>query len=1526
MDIKTLNKWADLLFDTGKRNNLVNFRSTKTGAAEVLLPDVATLFHQAEHGAAFEVFDPRFADDDEDAVTIGKPENKLTREEYREAFGKKLRRGQVLVYNTENKPMGALRAIRKRGRTAIEENGVNILYLAFGFIHWREREDDAHVMRAPLLLVPISIESESHLTPVRIRVIDDEIIVNPTFSFKLQNEFGVKLPSFDEEEDFEAYFSRVELLTAKLGWSVSRACCVGVFSFLKLNMYQDLKANAATIITSKTVRAMMGEGTLDGGALAEEDADAALNSVVDADSSQTDAIKMAKAGKSFVLQGPPGTGKSQTITNIIAECLADGKRVLFVSEKLAALNVVFDKLKKTDLAEFCLELHSHKVNKKQVIEELCHTLRGGRSILSARAQHELDVKERTEQQLDLYVEELHRVRPVIGKSLYELYGASAAVRHAPTVPFSIINLRAKGEAFEVRATELLSQYAAYVPTVGADYRKNCWYGFEIEDTSFAATEALTADLRATRDLCRALLGTERTIKGRYGIALDTLTRTKRLCQFLALVSESGFLTPGLLEKEKLSRAIDAVGLIAPLAVEALEKREYLDARYDVEIYSLKGEALHKKLTRQFGGLASRLFSREYRGIIGELRLCRKNGKRPRYKDAVADTEALAVYQEKMSKFNRRSKSVAGLFGADYCGIDTDFARLLADLQALSLLLGEGVDVGELAKWPTEKYAAERAELGEFGHTLTALLAACEAAAARIGAQCDAKKCDLFEMSLLQLQEKLEGCLDTLDMLGEWSAFCKLMLEIEELGLVDLVDRACDRGIDKAELGNTFKQVFYLQWIDALLHDSPLLMSLSRVRHDEAVKQFKEKDSISFEINKARIRAEVCASRPSLDLVARGSAVSLLLREGEKRRKQKGVRQLLAEIGELVQTLKPCFLMSPLSVSTFLPSDMQFDVVVFDEASQIFPQDAVGAVYRGKQLIVVGDSKQMPPSNFFQSTADADEEIEDESISDFESILDFCATTLPQCRLKWHYRSRFEPLIAFSNKNFYDRELVTFPSVRGDSPDTGVDYEYAGGVFDRATKTNATEAARVVELVFEHIERYPERSLGVVAFSISQQTLIERLVAARRKTEPDKEFFFHSDRPEPFFVKNLETVQGDERDTIIFSVAYAADSTGRLLLNFGPINREGGERRLNVAVTRAKYNVKLVASMRGSDIDLSRTQSVGVRLLKEYLTYAENGTVIEEDAQGENAFLQERSECVREIQEFLRENGYETDLWIGASASKIDLALKHPDGHEYVLAIECDGSTYKSARSTRDRDRLRQSVLENMGWQYHRVWTVDWFRSKRAEKDRLLEAVRAAIGEAPTARSASATPTTTFSVTQQEEHFSFPTYEALDVCEVAKRCKGDLLRTVRAVLEVEAPLSEEWLLKRIAAIYGRDKVTAVVIREYESAMMSCERADILRKDGFLYLRNREIPMLRVPQNDGEIREIKYIAIGELAEGLREMLKQNVSAEKAGLFLLLAQSLGFTRVGDAMQERFDAALRTLAKDIEINDGMLSLIVHE
>ncbi len=1533
MNAEKLNKWADLLLDTGKRNNLIHFKDSKTSTVEILSPDFVTLVSRAEHSVVFEVYDPKL-ENEEEIFDFEKQddkenpkENSIPKDAYLSAYQKKLKKHQILVYNTANKPIAALKNISKKAKTAVEETGVNIAYIAFGFIRWTEEENPQLMMRAPILLAPITIENESSIEPYRIKIIGDETIVNPTFLFKLQNEYGITLPEFDDDEGVETYFAKIEQLLSKLKWEISTECKIGIFSFLKLNMYQDLKENAEKIVKHTSVRALLGERNTQpvfNEQPSEQNPDLLdLHNVVDADSSQAEAIEMALCGKSFVLQGPPGTGKSQTITNIIAECLLSDKKVLFVSEKLAALGVVYDKLKNAGLEEFCLELHSHKANKKQVLDELCHTLKLSKSGVSDQAEKELRAKKEAQNTLDEYAAELHTIRPVINKTLYRLYEELSACRRAPDIEFVVPNVKSKGEEYIEKAETALLSFINYIPSIGYDYRKNVWYGYTNLDSSYPSVMQVKSDFLAMAELCKTLQELAKTLGEKYEISVSTLHQAHTFHEFFTLVKESGFITPALFAPSTLHKTAETVKRMQETAKTVLKQKAILDETFDEEIVKLDGQALYKKLTREFNSFPSRLFSREYKRILREMKLYKKDGKRPSYKLAVSALDTLQAYEQKMKEFDKLQNPVEPLLGNAYQGVNTDFTRCLSELEALSAILSKGIALRKLTKLSKNQFVLEQPIFAELATGYSEAFAKISDCKERVFSYFNLKEYDLQHVSVRSLLEKFEGCLENIDNLDNWCAFVKLLELLKALELRSFVDLAIEKKVDADKIALAYKKAFYTQWVDVVLRDSPALTQLARVPHDETVKRFKEKDELHFEINKAKIKASLSARRPKLDMIAQGSSISILLREGEKKRKQKGIRVLLSEIGELAQTLKPCFLMSPLSVSTYLNSDTKFDVVIFDEASQIFPQDAVGAIYRGKQLIVVGDSKQMPPSNFFHSSVDTEADDEAEDITDFESILDLCATSFPQCRLKWHYRSRYEQLISFSNKNFYDNELVTFPSSKTDKVGIGVDYVYVNGVFDRKTKTNLKEAEKIVEMVFEHIETHPERSLGVVAFSIAQQTLIDKLISKRRQQDPSKDAFFKSDKIEPFFVKNLETVQGDERDTIIFSIAYAKDAQGKLLLNFGPINREGGERRLNVAVTRAKHNVKLVSSMHYTDIDLSGSKSNGARLLREYLDYAENGEIALQRTVNKNPFEEIDSDFEREIGEFLQENGYFVDRQVGCSSFKIDLAVKDALSADYVVAIECDGEDYRSSKTARDRDRLRQEVLERMGWKFYRVWSTDWFRNKRVEKERLLSAVKRAFESAPKRSEPQKTPEGAFEKIVDETSFQFPKYEQADEVSLSKQLNFDALRTIRAILEKEAPLSEEWLLKRIVFMFGgREKVTSVVQDYYNRVMWNSKSEGILRRDGFLYLQGKEIPMLRVPMDDKTPREIKYIAVEELANGLKEALKRNVTVEKAGLFKLIVEELGFSRMGETISAQLENALKFISNEVVFDGETLSL----
>lgn len=1542
MDTKKLDRWAELLLDTGKRNNLINFRDTRASTVEIVAPDVCSIFAKANGASSFEVFDPKVTEDDfEDLITQNTSgengeKKKFNRNEFITKYSPRLRKAnQVLAFNAHVNPITALKNIHKKAKEALNETGVNIAYLAFGFVHWKESEVSTHVYRAPILLIPVQLYRENAASPYFIQTLDEDIVVNPTLSYKLLAEHNFGLPDYCDEE-LPTYLAKVDTIVKNLKWSVSSECKIAVFSFQKINMYRDLKDNAARILENKNVRSLLGESKEAysgiGAGLSEAERSVnpliELHTVVDADSSQMEAIEMAKAGKSFVLQGPPGTGKSQTITNIIAECLNDGKKVLFVSEKMAALSVVHEKLKKVGLDEFCLELHSHKSNKKAVIEELCHTLKRMRTTASGKANTVIREKEQQQQQLDKYATELHKRRDVIQKSMYQLYEAHAAYRHAPDVAWRIPSIETRDEAWWARAVALLEQYVAYIPTIGYDYRKNPWFGYIIQDMSFQTKAVVKNDLQAVVTMLEEAKSLFTHLSEVCGTMCTSIEELKLWSDFSHLNQDRGITTPAFLQKKDLEENIKLFRTLQASSAEILSLRATIATEYDDGVWCLDGTALCNTLTQQFSSPFSRVFSREYGTIVRSLKLCKLNGKKPKYRDAVRIIRQLKTYQEKMKVFSNAADGATTLLGKSFCGVDTNWDHILRHTDTLVQLFAKGLDCQHLANHTQERLDDLLVSLDEIARRYDQHVSPILLDAERLNACFDNRAFNASQVSIEEAIQKYRTCIEYADSMDNWCHFRTLLARMDEMQLIPFINQIIQQNIDSTQIVTAFSRAFYAQWIAHVFARVPELQTFNRIGHDQAVAHFKATDAQHLEISKSQIRAKLSARRPTLYAMAAGSAVSILIREGEKKRKQKNIRLLMSEIGELIQLLKPCFMMSPLSVSTYLNSDhVHFDVVIFDEASQIFPQDAIGAIYRGKQLIVVGDSRQMPPSNFFASSIEGDNDEDEEvgDVTDFESILDLCSTAMPQLRLLWHYRSRYEQLIAFSNKNFYDNTLITFPSSCVDAPGIGVDYYHVEGTFDRKSHTNRSEAEFVVNLIYQNIKKHPDRSLGVVAFSVAQQSLIEHLLDKWRLEHPEHDNFFTDDN---FFVKNLETVQGDERDTIIFSIAYGKDEQGRLLHNFGPLNRRGGERRLNVAATRAKSNVQLISSMHASDIDLKRTASEGVRLLREYLDFAENGESALQRSITVEVDDQFDSEFELEVCEFLREKGYVVDTQVGCSGYRIDLGLKRPNSSDYLMAIECDGAAYHSSKNARDRDRLRQEILERMGWKFYRIWSTDWFKNQVVEKERLLQAVSTAVTtlsmvEEPHPEEAE--PVTTeynFEEVQSVQVFEFPIYKMAKTPIFSKRYNGyPYMRIVKEILAVEAPLSEEWLLKRTVSWFNAERVSSTVRASYECSMRGCLREGIIRRNGFLYLEGHTDYELRLPSPDAQ-RDIKYIAPEELAAGLYALIKQNVTIEKAGLYRSIAAKCGISRVGKNIQTLFDNALTRLDSVITIEGDTVSL----
>lgn len=578
-----------------------------------------------------------------------------------------------------------------------------------------------------------------------------------------------------------------------------------------------------------------------------------------------------------------------------------------------------------------------------------------------------------------------------------------------------------------------------------------------------------------------------------------------------------------------------------------------------------------------------------------------------------------------------------------------------------------------------------------------------------------------ELALKEWPAVLQGLISATDSIDEWIRFNRWREQMAEEGFANVVDELINRDYSPNDAVDAVCAKLYQQLFDHFVSNLPHIGDFDSIRHEQIRDKYRALDEWEIKAAAARVREFQLSreDRPRIGwLSPMTSELGILKKETEKKRRHMPLRKLFNAVPGVLQRLKPCIMMSPLSVSTFLQAEaLRFDLVIFDEASQVFPWDAIGAIYRGSQLIVAGDDKQLPPTSFF-SRADIESEDEEDDIGDFESILSLCkSVNMPNKRLRWHYRSRREPLIAFSNKHFYDGDLVTFPSVRDAARDAVQLIHVADGVW--SDRKNLPEARRVAELVVEHFRCKPDKSLGVIAFNASQQQAIEDAIYDLRRSSPVIDVLLKEGTHEPLFIKNLENVQGDERDVILLSFGYAKNEAGKFIKNFGPLSKPGGERRLNVAVTRAREAVSLIASVRSSDMDLSGSTSIGAQLLKAYLEYAEHGidsisrSIVETQGNCESPFEEE-------VAAALIRHGLEPVSQVGCGGFRIDLALKHPTHPGiYCLGIECDGATYHSSKTARDRDRIRQSILEGLGWRICRVWSTDWIRNPNRQIERIL---------------------------------------------------------------------------------------------------------------------------------------------------------------------------------------------------------------
>lgn len=791
-----------------------------------------------------------------------------------------------------------------------------------------------------------------------------------------------------------------------------------------------------------------------------------------------------------------------------------------------------------------------------------------------------------------------------------------------------------------------------------------------------------------------------------------------------------------------------------------------------------------------------------------------------------------------------------------------------------------------------------------------------------------------QVEMKELASFFHSLEERIDELDAWVEYTQIKRRLHGDGLQSFLAQV-EAEVPKAELVvDSFARAFYQSQVNELFSSESRLSQFRGRNHQRVIAEFRELDRKLIAQAPLSIIETCNQNKPTgHSLIGSNSAeINVLRTEADKKRRHMPLMKLFQKIPNLLLRLKPCLMMSPLSVSQYIhPDCFSFDLVIFDEASQIFTEDAVVAMYRGKQVVIAGDSKQMPPTNFFRAAETDDGEYDDDehvSSADFSSVLDECGPIFPSSMLRWHYRSKHESLIAFSNHQFYGSKLVTFPSAVQNCEDLGIQFEYVeNGIYERGgKKINPVEAQRVAEIVIRNFYQCPNKSMGVVAFSQAQMMAIQDVLELKRQQDPSLEPLFKENRLDGFFCKNLENVQGDERDIIIFSVGYGRDAQGKISMNFGPLNKDGGERRLNVAITRAREKVVLVSSIRAGDMNVTGTQSAGVLNLYQYLRFAEMGESALE-LTGPGGLEDTDSPFEDDVIQVIRQCGYLAVPQVGCSGYRIDVGVAHPsEPGRFILGVECDGKTYHSAPTARDRDRLRQQVLEGLGWRFHRIWSPDWFQRREAEIERLKVALEDATNTPVVEKRDEGIKKYDFDISFQpiEENLKdnpllvgTEAYQAFTVGGVKQQ--GDFyqaeareshIHNVVKLAKQEGPIHIDVVAKRLADAWDLARVGAKIRRTVESVCESAQEQGLIQeRNGFLWtVPLPEDIVVRVPvEGHSETqRKIEYIPEEEIYRAMQLVAEEAVGISSENLLQETARLFGFQRSGENVHSRLEECL--------------------
>ncbi|MBR1864567.1 MAG: DUF4011 domain-containing protein [Ruminococcus sp.] len=1552
--------WERKLLDLSLRNSLLNFRPTVNNVQLMLGSSDDALGSLEDEMARDEVFKVMPMPSD---MTLSAGDSKIyetenCRELINDIADSEFKNRRLRTFMKESDLEKTMTKLYRLAKVSMEENGANTIYMALGFLKWFETDKSEKPRYAPLILVPVDIIRKVQDKSYSIKIRDEDTQVNVTLLEMLRQFFGIDIKGLDpvplDESgvDLALIFNIIRKgVMAKSRWDVEDYVFVGQFSFNRFIMWNDIRNRSEELEKNKVVAGLI-SGKFDWeeetAPMSPLDLDEKIHPAeiavpVQADSSQLAAVVASGEGKSFVLHGPPGTGKSQTITNMIANALYHGKSVLFVAEKMAALSVVEKRLDKIGLGPFCLELHSNKAQKRAVLNQLDDTLNVGRLKAPEDYRAEADRLHELRKELNSTMEELHKKRSS-GFSAYE-----AAVEYEKNRAFegmldftgaqvrgmdenslrtwretleSLVNLG--GQFGDISSASL---NICRLTECGPDTRDRMKNDLEKLDGSLSQLE------QAQGELSQLVGGGELSFKELSDLS-DVLGKA---------AGGSGFIIGHVLEDGgwEVSKPA-AMGALK--ALEDLQKcRQELSEVFEDSVFGYDAQ----KAQTEWKTVQGKWFLPK---SIGSKRLVKELNVYAKAPGAVTK-ENISDYHTKLidaarlrTETENGQAAAAGVFGPMWTGESSDVGLLRTSLEKSEsirkLISGSSLEesrrkalrerLGREGSGEGLKALAEKAALsGEALRTADGLGSAYKTDTERLTAG-----------TVEDIRRRTAAIEEELPRLRDWTVIASVFEKLDSAGLDNVTKALTEGTVGCGELLGAFDCGIAKAVLSEAISGSKALSGFSGMLYDDAVRKLKESQERFRELTKRELAAKLSANVPAAGESAKSSELGILQRAIKSGVRMMPIRKLFEDIPNLLRRMCPVMLMSPISVAQYIdPSQPKFDLVIFDEASQLPTCEAVGAIARGENVIVVGDPKQMPPTSFFTANTTDDENYEKE---DLESVLDDClALSMPQQHLLWHYRSKHESLIAYSNSKYYENKLYTFPSP--DDQISEVSWVHVEGYYDKgSTKTNKAEAKAIVEEIARRLrdKELRKQSIGVVTFSLPQQNLVDDMLSDKFREEPELESIAN-EMYEPILIKNLENVQGDERDVIFFSIGYGPDKEGKVSMNFGPLNRDGGWRRLNVAISRARCKMVVYSVITPDQIDLSRTRSEGVEGLKGFLDFAAKGRSALPVRPGT---VKAGSGFEKIVAAELTSRGYKADTSVGCSDYKVDVAVADPEKPEtYILGISCCAEESFRNSTAYDRTVSQAGVLAGLGWNTSVVYILDWLDNKEKCIEKLEADIRAAIGKksAPAeVRGTQEKPGDFLSTMERLEESSiedmcaeyvpFKIAAAGSAQDFTQTNKGKIIKCINDCLAAEAPVSRKSLEKKIFACFGITRSGPVMKKTFESALADADCKSVtVGTYEFLWPKSADpesYSLCRTKCAPADKRTMDEIAPEEIAVGVEMIMSRQISLTRDDLIRETARLFGHTRVSETVETAVSLGIRCLRQRNKIEftgDGRVNYL---